>query len=216
MDKTKWKVIKKEGFKYVCEELESGKEVKLSLSPKCNVKALTIGAEYMFSVNQDWINRADSLTPDVADTPNDNLNKYTKPVKKEKKEYNLEEIFNTLNSITCNIEKKGNYSYVSWTDAWSEVMKVYPGTKFKVYENSEGFPVFTMKGVGSFVKVGVTINNIEHIEHYPVLNFSNAAIKEDKLNVFDINKSIKRCMVKALAYFGLGLYVYKGEDLPEE
>ena len=127
----------------------------------------------------------------------------------------LEKVFETLNKVKCNVEKKGNYNYVSWTDAWEEVMKQYPDSTFKVYENSEGFPCFINETAGGFVKVGVIIKGIEHIEYMPVLDFSNKAIKGTSLDVFQINKSIKRGMVKAMAMHGLGLYVYRGEDFPE-
>ena len=65
------------------------------------------------------------------------------------------------------------------------------------------------------VKVGVTVNGIEHIEYLPVMNHQNRCIPVDKANMMDINKAIQRCTVKAIARHGLGLYIYAGEDLPD-
>jgi len=127
-------------------------------------------------------------------------------------------VFETLSKIKCDIKKKGRFNYVSWTEAWKEVKKIYPDTNFHVYSNEKGFPAFisSKAHVGAFVKVGITINKIEHIEYYPVTDNYNKAIDVDSLNVFAINTAIQRAKVKAIAHHGLGLYVYEGEDLPEE
>jgi len=132
--------------------------------------------------------------------------------------------FNDLSKIKCKLEKKGRFNYVSWVQAWSEFKKVYPNANFKVYETEVTVRIgekvkkttvpYFESNAGSFVKVGVTNGDIEYIEHYPVLNFANKSVKGEMLDVFDINTSIKRAMVKAISYFGLGLYVYDGEDLP--
>ena len=124
-------------------------------------------------------------------------------------------VFDTLNKVKLKVEKKGKFNYVSWTNAWKAIKQHYPNANFKVYENDKGYPAFIGGDVGSFVKVGVTINDLEHIEHYPILDNYNKTIPRERLNSFDINKSIKRALVKCLAYFGLGLYVYEGEDLEE-
>lgn len=126
----------------------------------------------------------------------------------------VKDVFSELSKIKCKIEKKGRFNYVSWTQAWGEVKKRHPDVTFKVYETDAGFPAFVKPSLGGFVKVGVTINDQEYIEHYPILDYMNKAIKPEFMTVFDINTAIKRAMVKALAYFGLGLYVYDGEDLP--
>ena len=113
-----------------------------------------------------------------------------------------------------NTEKKGRFTYLSWPFAWAEVKKVDPAANFTVYSDDNGRPYFDCGVAGAFVEVGVTINEIEHIETFPVLNNSNKSIPCDKLTVFDINTSHKRGMVKAIAMHGLGLYIYAGEDLP--
>jgi len=120
-----------------------------------------------------------------------------------------------LQSKQLEIDKKGNLNYASWSEVWSEMKKLFPNANFQVYENREGMPYFS-DHVGCFVKVGVLVKGLKHICHLPILDFKNKTIKRDLLNVFDINKAILRALVKACAMHGLGLYVYKGEDLPEE
>lgn len=121
--------------------------------------------------------------------------------------------FNTLNSIECKVENKNNLAYVSWADAWAEVKKLYPEANYKVYENNDWLPFFDSQ-YWIFVKVWVTINNIEHINILPVLDFKNKSMKENATS-FDINKSIQRCFAKAIAMHWIGLYVYRWEDLPD-
>ncbi len=125
-------------------------------------------------------------------------------------------VFDTLSTIKCDIKTKGRFKYISWAEAWSELKKNYPKAEFKVYETESGYPAFIKKDIGGFVKVGVTINNLEHIEHYPIINFMNKAIKPDVMTVMDINNAIKRGLAKACALHGLGLWIYRGEELPEE
>ena len=124
--------------------------------------------------------------------------------------------FQQLNQIDVNdhTEKKGRFTYLSWPFAWAEIKKVDPSANYVVYSSDNGKPYFECGSAGAFVKVGVTVNGVEHIENFPVLNHKNVAIPCEKLTVFDVNTSIKRGMVKAIAMHGLGLYIYAGEDLP--
>jgi len=226
MTEIKGNVLCKSSTTEIIEVEANGKTSKLELTDavkKYNPKGLEAGVEYYIMYN-DETNMCLYAKKKAVTATKSNLKSYdSKPevkkpeIKKVKSEVKLKEsVFSTLNSIECNISKKGRYNYVSWTEAWSEVKSIYPESTFKVYENTEGFPAFIMDDIGAFVKVGVTIAGIEHIENYPVLDFNNKAIIGIKLNVFDINKAIKRCMTKALAFHGLGLYIYAGEDLPEE
>lgn len=126
--------------------------------------------------------------------------------------------FETLSKVNVNgkTEKKGKFTYLSWAFAWGELKKLYPEATTKVYHNElNGMPYFG-SSAGVMVKVGVTINNIEHINYLPAMDFRNNAIKIEDVNMMDINKAIQRCTVKAIALHGLGLYIYAGEDLPEE
>ena len=124
--------------------------------------------------------------------------------------------FKELNKIDVNqhTEKKGRFTYLSWAWAWQQLLARYPDSTRTVYENTYGQP-YIKDTHGVMVKVGVTVNSIEHIEYLPVMNHQNKCIPADKANMMDINKAIQRCTVKAIARYGLGLYIYAGEDLPD-
>ncbi len=128
-----------------------------------------------------------------------------------------ESVFNTLNSVNCNehTEKKNGLTYLSWAWAWAEVKKRYPTAFYTIYENPDGWNYFT-DGRTCWVKTGVTIEGLEHIEYLPVMDYRNASIPADKVTSFDVNKAIQRSLTKAAARHGLGLYIYAGEDLPED
>jgi hypothetical protein len=129
-------------------------------------------------------------------------------------------VFQTLNEINVNdkVEKKNNLSYLSWAWAWGEVKKKYPNAQYKIYEHeSEHGPInYFTDGRTAWVKTSVIIDGLEHIEELPVMDYKNKSITLDKLTSFDVNKAIQRSLTKAIARHGLGLYIYAGEDLPEE
>ena len=129
----------------------------------------------------------------------------------------MENYFVTLNGINVNgkTEKKNGLTYLSWAWAWGEVKKLFPDATYTIYENATGWNYHT-DGKTCWVKTGVTVNGIEHIEYLPVMDFRNASIPADKVTSFDVNKAIQRSLTKAVARHGLGLYIYAGEDLPEE
>ena len=128
-------------------------------------------------------------------------------------------IFETLNSINVNdkTEKKNDLTYLSWAWAWGEVKKNYPDATYTIYERQTEFgPVFYFTdGMTCWVKTGLTINGLEHIEMLPVMNYSNKSIPLSNVTSTDVNKAIQRSLTKAAARHGLGLYIYAGEDLPE-
>lgn len=128
----------------------------------------------------------------------------------------MENYFKQLNAINVSdkIERKGNLSYLSWAYAWGELKKIFPTANYKIYENSDGWNYFT-DGRTCWVKTGVTVEEIEHIEYLPLLDFKNQPISVEKVTSFDVNKAIQRSLTKAVARHGLGLYIYAGEDLPE-
>ena len=109
------------------------------------------------------------------------------------------------------IEKKGKQDYLSWANAWNEVKKLCPDATRTVYENEFGMPYFS-DGNTCLVKVGVTINGIEHIDYLPVMDYRNKSIPQDAVTTFDIVKTIQRSTVKAIALHGLGLKLWIGED----
>jgi hypothetical protein len=128
----------------------------------------------------------------------------------------MENYFIELNNINVNdhTEKKNNLTYLSWAWAWQEVKKLFPNANYKVYERDDGC-IYWTDGKTAWVKTGVTINDIEHIEYLPIMDYRNQSIPLDKITSFDVNKSIQRSLTKACARHGLGLYIYAGEDLPE-
>ncbi len=128
---------------------------------------------------------------------------------------NSKSVFETLNSINVNdkVEKKNNLTYLSWAWAWAEVKKNYPTATYTIYEDVNGMFYHT-DGKSAWVKTGVTINDQEHIEYLPVMDYRNNSILLDKITSVDVNKTIQRSLTKAIARHGLGLYVYAGEDLP--
>lgn len=125
-------------------------------------------------------------------------------------------VFEVLNSINVNehTEKKGNLTYLSWAWAWQQVKKNYPSAFYTIYENKDGLNYHT-DGRTCWVKTGVTIEGLEHVEYLPVMDMRNNSIPVDKVTSFDVNKAIQRSLTKAAARHGLGLYIYAGEDLPE-
>lgn len=130
-------------------------------------------------------------------------------------------IFSELNSIDVSekIEKKNGLSYLSWAYAWAELKKRYPTATYKIYENTlpNGYVVnYFTDGKTSYVKTSVTVNDLEHIEELPVMDFRNKSIPLEAMTSFDVNKAIQRSLTKAVARHGLGLYIYAGEDLPEQ
>lgn len=133
----------------------------------------------------------------------------------------MDSVFSKLNSINVNdkTEKKNGLTYLSWAWAWGEVKKLYPDATYTIYENTlpSGYVVnYFTDGRTSYVKTGVTINNLEHIEELPVMDYRNKSILLENMTSFDVNKTIQRSLTKALARHGLGLYIYAGEDLPED
>lgn len=127
-----------------------------------------------------------------------------------------ENYFVELNNINVNgkTEKKNGLTYLSWAWAWGEVKKLHPDATYTIYENADGLFYHT-DGKTCWVKTGVTVNDVEHIEYLPVMDFKNRSIPVEQVTSFDVNKAIQRSLTKAVARHGLGLYIYAGEDLPE-
>lgn len=148
--------------------------------------------------------------------------------------------FEELKTVNINnrLKDKLGLKYLSWAHAWEVIKSLYPNAIRTIYHRtittettksltlSDGtvettktsfineVPYFT-DGKTCFVRVGVTINGIEYIEEYPVMNLKNASVRVESVTSVDVNKAIQRAFVKACAWHGLGLYVYAGEDLPE-
>ena len=114
--------------------------------------------------------------------------------------------------VTHHVEKKGNYSYLSWADAVRELKRRHPEATWIIHEYGEGKFPYVKTECGFFVKVTVTINGIDATQIHPVLDNQNKTINAP--NAFQINTSIQRCLAKAIALHGLGIHLYVGEDLP--
>ena len=144
--------------------------------------------------------------------------------------------FETLNAINVNdkTEKKSNGSteltYLSWAWAWQELKNKYPDATYEIEKFENNLPYIYDEETGYMVFTKVTIEGITHEMWLPVMDGANKAMKAkpytyktkygdksvEAATMFDINKTIMRCLTKNLAMFGLGLYIYAGEDLPED
>ena len=125
--------------------------------------------------------------------------------------------FEILNNVNVNehTEKKNGLTYLSWAWAWAEIKKADPEANYTIYENVNGLFYHT-DGKTAWVKTGVTVGGIEHIEYLPVMDYRNKSIPVESITSFDVNKAIQRSLTKACARHGLGLYIYAGEDIPED
>ncbi len=115
-------------------------------------------------------------------------------------------------NVNDKTEKKGNLTYLSWAPAWAEFKKLYPDASYKINEFDGTFCSGNEK-MGYMVQTSVTADKRTHDMWLPVMDMRNNTILQPKMT--EINKSIMRCLTKNLAMFGLGLYIYAGEDLPE-
>lgn len=143
------------------------------------------------------------------------------------------EHFKKLSGINVNdfTEKRDNLTYLSWSKAWEEVKKVYPDATYNVKKFGDNqLPYVYDSNTGYMVFTDMTIECITHEMWLPVMDGKNKAMKAeayeyttkygtksvDAATMFDINKTIMRCLTKNIAMFGLGLYIYSGEDLPQQ
>lgn len=124
--------------------------------------------------------------------------------------------FAVLNKINCNehTEKKNGLTYLSWAWAWQIIKQNFPDAYYTIYEDRDGIPYFS-DGRTCWVKTGVTIQGLEHIEYLPIMDFRNQPIPAERVTSTDMNKAIQRSLTKACARHGLGLYIYAGEDIPD-
>lgn len=141
---------------------------------------------------------------------------------------NFELMYNR--DMSAKLKTKGGLKYLSWAAAWAEVKKLFPDATYRIYEEN----IKIIKTVGDtiiernvprpwfddghtgWVKTGVTINGIEHIEDLPIMDFKNKSMAADAITSMDANKAIQRSLTKACGRHGCALWIYEGEDLPEE
>jgi hypothetical protein len=141
------------------------------------------------------------------------------------------EHFEKLYRVNVNdyTEEKNGLTYLSWANAWAGVKKIYPDAQYTIKRFDNNLPYVYDENTGYMVFTDVTIEGITYEMWLPVMDGANKAMKNtaytyktkygektvEPATMFDINKTIMRCLVKNLAMFGLGLYIYAGEDLPE-
>lgn len=143
------------------------------------------------------------------------------------------------------VEKKDKLSYLSWANAWAEFKKIYPDATYRVCKDETGRCYFGDENIGYMVYTNVTAGGLTYEMWLPVMDNNNKSMKMnaytykvanweydpaqgkrvrvgdvektvEAISMFDINKAVMRCLTKNLAMFGLGLYIYAGEDLPED
>ena len=134
----------------------------------------------------------------------------------------VKSVFERLNNVdvTSKIKTKNNLRYLPWCSAWAEVKKVDPNASFRIIKQvmDEGGNTrfWHDDGRTGWVEVGVTVNGNEIVEVLAIMDFKNKSMAANDITSVDANKSLKRCLVKAIAMHGLGLYIYEGEEVPEE
>lgn len=140
----------------------------------------------------------------------------------------FQELFST--DVNKYVEKKQGLSYLSWSYAWAEFKKIYPDATYQVAKDDQGRCYFGDEQIGYMVYTSVTAGGLTYEMWLPVMDNANKTMKlnaytystrsgektVEAISMFDINKTVMRCLVKNLAMFGLGLYIYAGEDLPTD
>jgi len=128
---------------------------------------------------------------------------------------NTKSTFKELTAINVKgkVEKKGRFDYLSWAYAWAIVKDKYPDSNRTVYESEHTGLNYFSDGNTAYVKVGVTVNGVEHIDYLPIMDNQNRSVTQDKITSFMVNKAIQRSTVKAIGMHGLGLSLWAGEDL---
>ena len=147
-------------------------------------------------------------------------------------------MFNALSNLDLSdkCEKRESLTYLSWANAWSEFKSAYPSATYRILKNENGLPYFSDPDLGIMVFTEVIVDDVIHQMWLPVMDSKNKAMKltpytyqvwdnykkafvektVQAASMFDINKTLMRCLVKNLAMFGLGLYIFQGDDLPEK
>ena len=122
---------------------------------------------------------------------------------------NKKSVWATLSSIDCSdkVEQKGKLTYLSWAWAWQTLMENYPDSTYEYDCGSR------LENDTAEVNVSVTVQGVTHSMWLPVMDNRNKSIVNPTTR--DISDARMRCLVKCIAMFGLAIYIYAGEDLPE-
>lgn len=143
----------------------------------------------------------------------------------------IQEIYETFSKCELSTKmregsKGKQLRYASWTEVWEQILKLYPSSTYEIIPNKDG-NIEHKAGNGSIVMVRLSIENFTHFAWLAVSDQSNRAlpytsvdsrtgeVKEHPIQSTDVANTIMRCLCKAAAMFGLGLYIYAGEDMPE-
>ena len=114
--------------------------------------------------------------------------------------------------VTKHVKKKGNFSYLSWAIAWNYLKQEDENAQRVVYEAPETGLNWFSDGMTGYVKVGIIVKDIEHIDYLPIKDFRHKSLTVDKITSMDVNTAIQRSTAKAIAMHGLGLNLYANED----
>jgi hypothetical protein len=132
------------------------------------------------------------------------------------KEITYKEVWDNLSKIDCSdkIEKKMNLSYLSWAWAWGVLQEHYPQAQYLFYQGEGDVPYVQFPDGTAEVRCRVSIDNLSREMWLPVMDFKNNAVQNP--NSMEVNKAKMRCLTKCLGMYGLGHYIYAGEDVPSE
>jgi hypothetical protein len=127
----------------------------------------------------------------------------------------MENVFKKLSEVNVSdkVEKKGTQDYLSWSHAWGLAKQIYPTLQRVVYEDGLNGLNYFNDGKTAYVKVGVTIDGLEHIDYLPIMSYTNKSIPIEQVTSMDVNKTIQRSTTKALAMHGLGLNLWSKDDI---
>lgn len=126
----------------------------------------------------------------------------------------MENYFIALEKIQCEVEKKNWLNYISWSDGWAELKKVYPDATYRKIKNWDTY--LFRSWTGGSVECEVTVWEITHCADLAITDFKNQEIKYESIKSTDIQNTLQRAFAKAIAMHWIGLYVYRWEDFPED
>lgn len=133
-------------------------------------------------------------------------------------------------NVNDKVKQKNKLNYLSWASAWSFMKTVYPDATYRIVKNEKDLEFnvgettiyvpehssYHTDGRTCWVEVEITANEITQSQQLAIMDFKNQSIPLAKVNSTDVQKSIARCLAKCCALFGVALYIFEGEDLPDE
>lgn len=101
-------------------------------------------------------------------------------------------------------------AYLNWAVAWRKMKEIYPDANYRLVETAEGLPLWNVNGYG-MLKCAISTLGVEYVETFPIMDNRNEAVKIESVDARDVNDSMQRGLTKAIARFGVGLYIYEGK-----